>query len=98
MIDVAPLKIGDKTALGLKVELPESPAPLVMIIARLGFVCCGFLNIDAAEKLNIAAAMVSGVKSFDDILNAEIRAATSKAQTLSIKAGMKGKDALELLL
>jgi len=98
LIDVTPLQINGKTALGLKVELPESPAPLVMIIARLGFVCCGFLNIEAAEKLNVAAAMVSGVKSFDDVLNAEVRAATSKAQTLGIKAGMKGKEALKLLL
>jgi len=98
MIDIAPLKIDDKTALGLRVELPESPAPLVIIIARLGFVVCGFLNIEAAEKLNVAAAMVSGVKSFDDVLNAEIRAATSKAQTHGIKAGMKGKEALKLLL
>jgi len=98
MIDVAPLKIDDKTALGLTVELPESPAPLVMIIARLGFICCGFLNIDTAEKLNLAAVVISGVKSFDDMLNAEVRAATSKAQGLGIKVRMKGKDALKLLL
>lgn len=50
MIDVTPLKIDDKTALGLRVELPGSPAPLVMIIANKGFVCCGFLNMDSAEK------------------------------------------------
>jgi len=98
MIDVAPLKIDDKTALGLRVELPESPAPLVMIIARLGFVCCGFLNIDVAEKLNLAAVVVSGVKSFDDMLSAEVRAATSKAHGLGIRVRMKGKDALKLLL
>jgi len=98
MINVAQLKIDDKTALGLLMELPESPAPLVMIIARLGFVCCGFLNIEAAEKLNVAAAMVSGVKNFDDVLNAEVRAVTSKAQAQGIKIGMKGKEALKLLL
>jgi len=98
MIDVAPIKIDDKTALGLRVELPESPAPLVMIIARIGFVCCGFLNMEAAEKLNAKAAMVSGVKSFDDVLNAEVKAATSKAQALGVKAGMKGKDAVKLFL
>jgi len=50
MIDVAPLKIDDKTALGLWVELPESPAPLIMRMGCLGFVCCGFLSIEAAEK------------------------------------------------
>jgi uncharacterized protein YunC (DUF1805 family) len=99
LIDVTPLKIIDnKTALGLWVELPESPAPLVMIIGRLGFVCCGFLNIEAAEKLNVAAAMVSGVKNFDDVLNAEVKAVTSKAQALGVKTGIKGKDALKLFL
>jgi uncharacterized protein YunC (DUF1805 family) len=49
----------DKKALGLRVELPESPAPLLVIIARLGFVCCGLLNIYAAEKLNVAVVMFS---------------------------------------
>jgi len=61
----------DKKALGLRVELLESPAPLLVIIARLGFVSCGLLNIYAAEKLNVAAVTVSGVKSFDDTLNAK---------------------------
>jgi len=98
MIDVATLKVDDKTALGLRVELPESSAPVVMIIGRVGFVCCGFLNMEAAEKLNVAAAMVMGVQSFDDVLHAEVRAATSKAQAHGIKVGMRGKDALKLLL
>lgn len=98
MIEVTPIKIDDKTALGLRVELPESPAPLVMIIGQKGFVCCGFLNIEAAEKLGTAAALVSGVKTFDDVLNAEVRTATSKAQALGVKTGIKGKDALKLLL
>jgi len=78
--------------------LPESPAPLVMIIGRVGFVCCGFLNVEAAEKLNVVAALVSGVKSFDDVLKAEVKAATSRAQALGVKVGVKGKGALKLFL
>lgn len=97
MIDVTPLKIVDKTAVGLRVDLPDSP-PLVLIIGRTGFVGCGFINIEAAEKLNVSAATVSGVKSFDDVLNAEIKAATSKAQAQGIKLGMNGKDAVKRLL
>jgi len=97
MIDVAPLRIEDKTALGLRAELPDSP-PLIVIIGRTGFVGCGFINIEAAEKLNVSAATVSGVKSFDDVLNAEIRAATSKAQAQGVKVGMRGKDAIMVFL
>ena len=98
MIEVTPIQIDSQTAIGLKVDLPESPAPLVMIVGTKGFVCCGFLNIDAAERLNVAAAMVSGVKSFEDILEAEVKAATTKAQAAGVKTGMKGKDALRVFI
>jgi len=97
MIEVSPLRIGEKTAIGLRVELPNSP-PLLMIIGQTGFVGCGFINIDAAEKLNVAAATVTGVKSFEDVLNAEVKAATSKAQIVGVRVGMKGKEAVKLLL
>ena len=97
MIDVTPIQIKDKTATGLRVDLPDSP-PLVLIIGQTGFVACGFINIEAAERLNVAAATVSGVKTYDDVLNAEIKAASSKAQSQGVKAGMKGKDAVAAFL
>ena len=97
MINVTSLKIDDKVAVGLRVDLPDSP-PLLLIVGRTGFVMCGFLNIDVAEKVNVTAAMVSGVKTFDDVLEAEIKAVTSKAQMNGIKVGMKGKEAVKLLL
>jgi uncharacterized protein YunC (DUF1805 family) len=97
MINMTSLEIDDKAATGLKVELPDSP-PLLIVIGHTGFVMCGFLNMDAAEKMNVAAAMVSGVRSFDDVLGAEIKAATSKAQIKGIRPGMKGKEAIKLLL
>lgn len=96
MIKVGQLKVGGKTALGLKVDLPDSP-PLIAIIGETGFVMCGFLNIGAAEKLDVAAAMVSGVKTFSDMLDAEVKAVTSKAEMKGVKQGMKGREAVELL-
>ena len=97
MINVTQLRINEKAAVGLKVDLPDSP-PLLMIIGQTGFVMCGFLNVDAAEKINVATAMVSGVKTFDDVLEAEVKAATSRAQAKGVKPGMKGKEALKLFL
>ena len=97
MISVTPLKIGHKEALGLKVDLPNSP-PLLVILGRTGFIMCGFLKMEAAEKVNTAAAMVSGVETFDDVLKAEIRAVTSKAEMTGIEIGMKGEDAVKLFV
>lgn len=96
MINVASLRVDDKVCLGIRVELPNSP-PLLMVMADKGFVMCGFLNVEAAEKLGVAAAMVSGVKTFDDVLNANVKAVTSKAETFGVKVGIKGEEALKLM-
>jgi uncharacterized protein YunC (DUF1805 family) len=94
MISVMSVKVNDETCLGVRVELPDSP-PLLLVVADKGFVMCGFLNVDVAERLGVAAAVVSGVKSFEDVLNAEVKAVTSKARGLSVSVGMKGVDALK---
>jgi uncharacterized protein YunC (DUF1805 family) len=93
MISIMSVKVYDKTCLGLRVELPDSP-PLLLVVVERGFVMCGFLNVDAAEKMGVAAAVVSGVKSFEDMLNAQVKAVTAKANNLGVNVGMKGIDAL----
>ncbi|MBS7633371.1 DUF1805 domain-containing protein [Candidatus Bathyarchaeota archaeon] len=97
MIYVGSVKIGDRDCLATKIDLPATP-PLLVIIAEKGFVMCGFLNMEAAEKLGAAAAMVSGVKTFEDVLNAEIKAVTTNARKLGIDIGMKGAEALRHLM
>ena len=97
MIYVEKLDVEGKGALGLKVELPSSP-PLLLIVGNKGFIMCGYLNIEVAEKLQVAAAVVSGVKNFDDVLNAEIKAVTSRAKELGINVGLKGREALKKLI
>jgi uncharacterized protein YunC (DUF1805 family) len=94
MISVMTVKVDGKTCLGMKADLPDSP-PLLLIVTERGFVMCGFLNIEAAEKLGVAAAMVSGVKTFEDVLDAQVKAMTSKAKGFGVEVGMKGTEALK---
>jgi uncharacterized protein YunC (DUF1805 family) len=94
-ISITGLKVDGNNCLGLRVDLPESPAPMLLIIAEKGFVMCGFLNVEAAERAGVSAAMVSGVKTFEDVLNAPVKAITSKAKSLGIQEGMSGADALK---
>lgn len=96
MIGVISIKVYDKTCLGVKVELPDSP-PLLLVIAEKGFVMCGFLNVDVAEKLGVAAAVVTGVKSIEDLLKAQVKAVTSRARGLGVNVGVEGIDALKQL-
>lgn len=97
LFTVSPVKVGGQSATGLHVELPEGP-PLLLIVAEKGFVMCGYLNVEVAERLGVCAATVSGVKSFEDVLEAEVKAVTTKAQKLGVETAMRGEQAVKLML
>jgi uncharacterized protein YunC (DUF1805 family) len=96
MFQIDKIEVNGKSFQGLKVELEGLP-PLLLIKGEKGFVMCGYLNIDAAERLGAAAAIVSGVKSFEDVLNAEIKAATNKGTSLGLLLGKVVKDVIGVL-
>ena len=81
---------------GLKVELKGIP-PLILIEGDKGFVMCGYLNIDAAESLGAIAALVSGVSSWEDVLNAQVKVATTKAKALGLEPGRVVRDVIAAL-
>ena len=90
------VKIKDTVITG--VEIPFSKAPLVLAKTDRGFVMCGYLNIEAAEKLGQAAAMVTGVKTVEDLLAAKIVKITSAAEENGVAVGMSGREALEKMI
>ncbi len=94
---VGHVEVEGRKALGVRVELPGSP-PLLLLVAEKGFVMCGYLNVEAAERLGVAAAMVSGVRAFEDVLEAPVKACTSKARELGVQESMKGREALKKLM
>jgi uncharacterized protein YunC (DUF1805 family) len=96
MILVETLEIDDKFYQGLKVELKGLP-PLVLIEGNKGFIMCGYLNIDAAESLGATAAVVSGVNTWEDVINAQIKVATSKARALGLEPGKIVRDVINAI-
>jgi uncharacterized protein YunC (DUF1805 family) len=60
MFEIDKFIIDGKTFQGVKSTLPELP-PLLLIKGDKGFVMCGYLNLEVAERLGAAAAIVSGV-------------------------------------
>jgi uncharacterized protein YunC (DUF1805 family) len=72
-------------------------ANLILLKAKNGYVACGLINMETAEKLGQAAAMVTGVKTEKDALNAKIKAATTQAKKLGVTEGMRGEEALKRL-
>lgn len=72
-------------------------ANIVVLKAKKGYVMCGYLNIDTAERLGDAACMVTSVKNTQDALKAKIKTCTSKAKQIGIKEGMTGEEAIKKL-
>lgn len=95
MISVDLIERGGKTLIGLKVDLPN--APLLMLVYRDVVIGCGYINREAMEKFGNAACIVTGVKTFEDVLNAEIKDLTSKAVEKGAKIGMRVIEFIDLL-
>jgi uncharacterized protein YunC (DUF1805 family) len=90
------ISLGSKRAVGFEIKLPS--APLILARGKKGFVMCGYLNVPAAEKLNVAAAVVRGVASLDELLDKNVVALTSAAKKLGVRTGMSGRTALAKLV
>ncbi len=93
MIRIKKLSVRGKSLLGLEVDIPDSP-PAVMIVGERGFAMCGFLNIEAADRIGAAAVMASGVRSVEDLLNSRVAGATSKALEMGVNIGERVEESL----
>ena len=80
---------------GLEISQISLEAPLLIVKGSLGFLGCGYINVDACA--NEACAIVSGVNTHNDMLKATIKAVSKDATELGIKVGMTGAEAIELL-
>lgn len=95
MLKQKEIKVGGKVLEGVEITLPG--ANLVLVIGSKGYIMCGYLDIQTAEKLNQAAAIVRGVKTTEDLINAKLVAVSSKAKELGVSVGQSAFEALKLL-
>ena len=96
MISVEDVRVDGLKALGLRVELPESP-PLILVIAKRGFLMCGYMNREVAVKLRTPVAIVTGVSTVEEALRAEVEWVNEAAEERGIRVGMTGAEAVRLM-
>ena len=84
-----------KTFQYIKINMDE--APLVIIKGPKGFVMCGYLNIEAAEKLGDMAVRVTGVTYLNSMLASKVSQVTSKAKNEGISEGQIVGDIIKYL-
>ena len=74
--------------------IPSGNTFILVIKAGNGFLGCGYISLETAEKVGDAVAIVCGVKNFDDMLNAQVKNVSSAAAKFGVEPGMSGRDAL----
>ncbi len=87
------IRIGNNIAIGVNLELQN--ANLIVIRAKKGYIMCGYLSMETANRLEDVAAKVKDVKNVDEVLKAKIVEVSEKAKEIGIKEGMTGKETLE---
>ena len=81
---------------GLERSKISLEAPLLIIKGSLGFLGCGYINTDTCNDTGEACAVVSGVKTHEEMLEATIESVSLEAMALGVKVGMEGTEAIEL--
>lgn len=95
MIEIETVPVGSKTFQYVKIGMNN--APLVLLKGKVGYVMCGYLNMDAAEKLGDVAVRVTGVSDLESVLGANVASVTSKAAELGVKQGQRVSEILSML-
>ena len=98
MLQIEQLNVNGKAVQGIRILSPggEGHPNMIILLGEKGYVMCGYLNKDAAEKFGDAAA-VAGGSTFEEILSNPVKAVTEKAAELGVAVGMTAAEALERL-
>jgi uncharacterized protein YunC (DUF1805 family) len=80
---------------GLEKHCINLKLPLLIIRGSRGLLACGYLNVETFNKTGEAAAIVTGVKDFDDMLTAKVVKVSVVAEQAGIEPGMTGAEVVE---
>ena len=89
------IKIDNIEFSGSTIEMLQGK--LLLIQGQNGMLGCGYFNVETADKLNSAMAIVTGVKCYDDMLTRPVVKVSARATEYGVTVGMSGKDALLLM-
>lgn len=79
------------------VEFATPKTKLLVVRGGKGILGCGYFNMSVAEKIDEALAIVRGVQSVEDMMEAEVRKVSPAAQALGVTPGMTGRQAMQLM-
>ncbi|VTR91229.1 Uncharacterized protein (Fragment) OS=Candidatus Entotheonella sp. TSY2 GN=ETSY2_43800 PE=4 SV=1: DUF1805 [Gemmata massiliana] len=82
---------------GLEQHRIDLKLPLLLIRGSRGVLACGYLAVATFDKTGEVAAIVTGVRSFDDMLVAKVTAVSTSGATAGLQVGMTGAEILDVI-
>ena len=79
------------------VHIPTEKTNVLLIKAAGGFLGCGYFDVNVANRVGDAAAIVTGVKTVEQMLDAPVVRLSERAAEAGVREGMTGREALILL-
>lgn len=70
---------------------------LIVLRGAKGYIMCGYLNMEAANKFNEVAVKITGVTSIEDALAAKAAEVSVAGTAAGIKPGQPVQAILELI-
>ncbi len=95
MIQAESVEIGGKSFEFMRMAM--GTAPLLVLKGSKGFVMCGYLNLEAANKLGDVAVRVTGVSDLRSLTESKVAGVSEKASAMGIREGQKVSEILGLL-
>lgn len=101
MMRMVPIMLdGGETVLGVEVKLPKTT--LIAVTTDKGYIMCGALDVallnDRLKDRGIIAGRAVGVRTLEELMDAPLESVTAAAEVLGITPGMRGADALRLMI
>jgi uncharacterized protein YunC (DUF1805 family) len=90
------IPLGDGQVIGYQIDLGK--VPLLILQAKKGYLMCGYLNMNTANKLGDIAGKVTGVQSFHDVLHTTVVEVSENAKKEGLTEGINAQEFLKKLL
>lgn len=99
MVELDLISINGYSFTATHVALPKTH--LLTVSNRVGYIMCGALDVELLrQKLasrGIIAARATGVRSIQELIEADVENCTQHAEQIGIRIGMPMKEALTLM-
>ncbi len=79
------------------IHVPTEKTNILLVKSAGGFVGCGYFDLSVANRVGDAVAIVTGVKTIDEVLAAHVVRLSDRAREAGVTEGMSGRAAALLL-